>query len=141
MQLRYEAANSGHLLFWGAPGYCRLAASCYRDPKGFSRGLTACAALRVIRKREVMANTRSAKKAVRRIARRTAINTNRRSRVRSFIRKVEEAIASGDQAAAAEALKAAQPEVMRGAQKGILHKNTASRKVSRLAKRIKALSA
>jgi small subunit ribosomal protein S20 len=75
------------------------------------------------------------------IARRTAINTNRRSRVRSFIRKVEEAIASGDQAAAADALKAAQPEVMRGAQKGILHKNTASRKVSRLAKRIKALSA
>jgi small subunit ribosomal protein S20 len=70
-----------------------------------------------------------------------SINTTRRSRVRSFIRKVEEAIASGDQAAAADALKAAQPEVMRGAQKGVLHKNTASRKVSRLAKRIKALSA
>jgi small subunit ribosomal protein S20 len=88
-----------------------------------------------------MANTRSAKKAVRRIARRTQINMNRRSRVRTFVRKVEEAIASGDQAAAQAALKAAQPELMRGAQKGILHKNTASRKVSRLAKRIKVLTA
>lgn len=88
-----------------------------------------------------MANTRSAKKAVRRIARRTQINMNRRSRVRTFVRKVEEAIASGDQAAAQAALQAAQPEMMRGAQKGILHKNTASRKVSRLAKRIKGLSA
>ena len=88
-----------------------------------------------------MANTRSAKKAVRRIARRTQINMNRRSRMRTFVRKVEEAIASGDQAAAQAALKAAQPELMRGAQKGILHKNTASRKVSRLAKRIKALTA
>ena len=88
-----------------------------------------------------MANTRSAKKAVRRIARRTQINMNRRSRVRTFVRKVEEAIASGDQAAAQAALQAAQPELMRGAQKGILHKNTASRKVSRLAKRIKALTA
>ena len=88
-----------------------------------------------------MANTRSAKKAVRRIARRTQINMNRRSRVRTFVRKVEEAITSGDQAAAQAALKAAQPELMRGAQKGILHKNTASRKVSRLAKRIKALTA
>lgn len=88
-----------------------------------------------------MANTRSAKKAVRRIARRTQINMNRRSRVRTFVRKVEEAIASGDQAAAQAALKAAQPELMRGAQKGIMHKNTASRKVSRLAKRIKALTA
>jgi small subunit ribosomal protein S20 len=88
-----------------------------------------------------MANTRSAKKAVRRIARRTKINMNRRSRVRTFVRKVEEAIASGDQAAAQAALQAAQPELMRGAQKGLLHKNTASRKVSRLAKRIKGLSA
>lgn len=88
-----------------------------------------------------MANTRSAKKAVRRNARRTVINTTRRSRVRTFLRKVEEAIASGDAAAAQAALKAAQPEVMRGAQKGVLHKNTASRKVSRLAKRVKALSA
>ena len=88
-----------------------------------------------------MANTRSAKKAVRRTARRTQINMNRRSRVRTFVRKVEEAIASGDHAAAQAALQAAQPEMMRGAQKGVLHKNTASRKVSRLAKRIKALQA
>ena len=88
-----------------------------------------------------MANTRSAKKAVRHIARRTEVNMNRRSRGRSFLRKVEEAIASGDQGAAAEAMKAAQPEIMRGAQKGIMHKNTASRKVSRLVKRVKAISA
>ncbi len=88
-----------------------------------------------------MANTTSAKKATRKIARRTAVNKARRSRVRSFVRKVEEAIASGDQALAAAALKAAQPELMRAATKGVLHANTASRKVSRLAQRVKALSA
>ncbi|MBD9374089.1 30S ribosomal protein S20 [Rhizobium sp. ARZ01] len=88
-----------------------------------------------------MANTTSAKKATRKIARRTAINKARRSRVRTFIRQVEEAIASGDQAAAAAALKAAQPELMRAATKGVVHANTASRKVSRLASRVKALSA
>lgn len=88
-----------------------------------------------------MANTTSAKKATRKIARRTAVNKARRSRVRNFIRKVEEAIATGDQAVAAEALKAAQPELMRAATKGVLHANTASRKVSRLAQRVKSLSA
>ncbi|ASY71378.1 30S ribosomal protein S20 [Sinorhizobium fredii] len=88
-----------------------------------------------------MANTTSAKKATRKIARRTAVNKARRSRVRSFVRKVEEAIASGDQALAAAALKAAQPELMRAATKGVVHANTASRKVSRLAQRVKALSA
>ena len=88
-----------------------------------------------------MANTTSAKKATRKIASRTAVNKSRRSRVRNFIRKVEEAIASGDQAAAAAALKAAQPELMRAASKGVLQSNTASRKVSRLAGRVKALSA
>ncbi|GGG31057.1 30S ribosomal protein S20 [Chelatococcus composti] len=88
-----------------------------------------------------MANTPSAKKATRKIARRTAVNKARRSRVRTFIRKVEEAIATGDQQAALEALRNAQPELMRAAQKGVLHKNTASRKVSRLAHRIKALQA
>ncbi|MEM1277924.1 MAG: 30S ribosomal protein S20 [Pseudomonadota bacterium] len=87
-----------------------------------------------------MANSASAKKRVRQIARRTAVNTARRSRVRTYIRKVEEAIASGDQAAATEALKQAQPEIMRGASKGILHANTASRKVSRLHQRIKAMA-
>ncbi|GGD22321.1 30S ribosomal protein S20 [Pyruvatibacter mobilis] len=86
-----------------------------------------------------MANTSSAKKMVRKIAARTEVNRNRRSRMRTFIRKVEEAIASGDQAASQAALKAAQPEIMRAASKGILHKNTASRKVSRLASRVKAL--
>ncbi len=88
-----------------------------------------------------MANTASAKKATRKIARRTEINKTRRSRVRNFVRKVEEAIDTGDQAAAAEALKQAQPELMRAATKGVLHKNTVSRKVSRLAARVKAISA
>ena len=88
-----------------------------------------------------MANTTSAKKATRKIARRTAVNKARRSRVRGFVRKVEEAIASGDAAAAQAALKAAQPELQRAAGKGVLHSNTASRKVSRLALRVKALSA
>ncbi len=88
-----------------------------------------------------MANTTSAKKATRKIARRTEVNKTRRSRVRGFVRKVEEAIAAGDHAAAVDALKAAQPELMRAATKGVLHRNTASRKVSRLAKRVKAISA
>ena len=86
-----------------------------------------------------MANTSSAKKMVRKIAARTEVNRNRRSRMRTFIRKVEEAIASGDQAASQAALKAAQPEIMRAASKGILHKNTAARKMSRLSSRVKAL--
>lgn len=88
-----------------------------------------------------MANTKSAKKAIRKIARKTAINKNRRSRMRTFIRQVEEAISAGDQTVAQKALVVAQPEIMRSAQKGILHKNSASRKVSRLSARIKALSA
>lgn len=88
-----------------------------------------------------MANTSSAKKATRKITRRTEINKNRRSRVRGFLRKVEEALASGDKAAAQAALKAAEPELMRAATKGVFHKNTASRKVSRLAQRVKTLSA
>ncbi|KZM50787.1 MULTISPECIES: 30S ribosomal protein S20 [Stappiaceae] len=88
-----------------------------------------------------MANTPSAKKAARKIARRTATNKARRSRMRTYLRQVEEAIASGDQSAASEAFKAAQPELMRAASKGVLHANTASRKVSRLNARIKALGA
>jgi small subunit ribosomal protein S20 len=88
-----------------------------------------------------MANTSSAKKAARKIVRRTAVNQARKSRMRTFLRKVEEAIASGDSAAATAALRAAQPELMRAAQKGVLHKNTASRKVSRLSSRVKSLSA
>jgi len=88
-----------------------------------------------------MANTSSAKKATRKIEARTAVNKNRRSRVRTYVRKVEEALASGDKGAAEEAFKAAQPELMRAASKGVVHKNTASRKVSRLAQRVKALGA
>lgn len=87
-----------------------------------------------------MANTRSAKKMVRKIARRTEVNKARRSRVRTYLRKVEEAIASGDKSAAQEALKAAQPEIMRAASKGVMHKNTSSRKVSRLSKRVGAMA-
>lgn len=87
-----------------------------------------------------MANTKSAKKAIRKIARRTQVNTSRRSRMRTYIRKVEEAIQGGDQKVAQDALQTAQPEIIRSAQKGILHKNTAARKVSRLAARVKAMS-
>jgi small subunit ribosomal protein S20 len=87
-----------------------------------------------------MANTPSAKKAVRKIVRKTAINRSRRSQMRTYVRKVEEAIASGDPEAAVAALRAAEPLVMRAAQKGIVHKNTASRKVSRLSRRVSALT-
>ena len=86
-----------------------------------------------------MANTRSAKKMVRKIERRTEVNKSRRSRVRTFVRKVEEAIASGDKTAAQEALRTAQPELMRAVTKGVMHKNTSARKVSRLAARVKAM--
>lgn len=86
-----------------------------------------------------MANTVQAKKRARQTARRTLVNKNRISRVRTFVRKVEEAISGGDTAAAEAALKAAQPEIMRGATKGVLHKNAAARKVSRLSRRIAAL--
>ncbi|MTE00346.1 30S ribosomal protein S20 [Paracoccus sp. YIM 132242] len=88
-----------------------------------------------------MANTPQSKKRARQIERRTDINKARRSRIRTFIRKVEEAIASGNADAAKAALQAAQPELMRGVTKGVVHKNTASRKISRLAARVNALSA
>jgi len=86
-----------------------------------------------------MANTTSARKATRKIARRTVINKTRRSVLRSSVRKVEEAIASGDRTAATAALKAAEPVIMRAAQRGVVHKNNASRKVSRLAHQIAKL--
>lgn len=88
-----------------------------------------------------MANSPQAKKRARQIERRTAVNKSRRTRIRGFLRKVEEAITGGDQAVASEALKAAQPEIMRGVTKGVWHKKTASRKVSRLSARVKAMSA
>ena len=88
-----------------------------------------------------MANSPSARKRIRQIERRTAVNKARRSRIRTFIRKVEEAIAKGDSSAAVEALKTAQPEIMRGVTKGVMHKNTASRKVSSLESRVNALPA
>lgn len=88
-----------------------------------------------------MANTPQSKKRARQSEARYAVNKARRSRIRTFLRKVEEAIASGDQAAATEALKNAQPELARGVSKGVLHKNTVSRKISRLASRVKAVSA
>ena len=87
-----------------------------------------------------MAHHKSAKKRIRRNANRTAINSARRSRIRTFVTKVEQAIAGGKQADAAAALKAAQPELQRGVTKGVVQKNTASRKISRLNARIKAMS-
>jgi small subunit ribosomal protein S20 len=86
-----------------------------------------------------MANTPQSKKRIRRNANRAEINTNRVSRIRSFVKKVESAIAGGDKDAAAQALKAAQPELARGVARGVLHKNTAARKFSRLTKRVAGL--
>jgi len=88
-----------------------------------------------------MANTLQAKKRIRRNAARTLVNKARKSRIRTFVKKVELAIETGNAEEAKAALKAAQPEMMRGVTKGVLHKKTASRKVSRLAKRVKALGA
>lgn len=86
-----------------------------------------------------MANNKSAEKRIRQTERRTAVNRARVSRIRTFVKKVELAIASGDKTAAAEALKIAQPELMRGVSKGVFHANTVSRKMSRLSSRIKSL--
>ena len=86
-----------------------------------------------------MANTPQARKRIRRNERRAEINGNRLGRIRTFVKKVEAAIASGDKSAAAEALKAAQPEMARGVARGVLHKNTVSRKLSRLTKRVASL--
>lgn len=86
-----------------------------------------------------MANTPQAKKRIRRNEKRSIINTARQSRIRGFVKKVEAAIEGGDKTAAQEALKAAQPELARGVSRGILHRNTASRKMSRLSKRVAAL--
>jgi len=87
-----------------------------------------------------MANSPQARKRIRMTARRTQVNTLRRSRLRTFIRKVEDAISAGDSAEAKAALSAVQPELARAAVKGVIHKNTASRKFSRLNARVKALS-
>ena len=88
-----------------------------------------------------MANTPQSKKRARQNERRYAVNKARRSRIRTFLRKVEEAIATGDAEAAKAALRAAQPELMRGVTRGVVHKNTAARKMSRLSSRVKALGA
>jgi small subunit ribosomal protein S20 len=87
-----------------------------------------------------MANTKSAKKATRKIARRTVVNKSRRSQTRSAVRNVESAVATGDKKAALDALKAAEPQLMRAARKGVVHKKTASRKISRLTRQIAKLS-
>ncbi|MDE2580314.1 MAG: 30S ribosomal protein S20 [Rhodospirillales bacterium] len=87
-----------------------------------------------------MANTASARKRIRQTERRTARNKARKSRVRNFVKKVETAIAGGDKAAAAEALRAAQPEMQRAVGKGVMHRNTVARRLSRLSARINALS-
>ncbi len=87
-----------------------------------------------------MANHASAKQRIRRNARRTRINSDRIGRIRTFIKRVEAAITSGDKAGAQTALRAAQPEIHRGVTKGVLHRNTANRRLSRLSARVKALS-
>ena len=86
-----------------------------------------------------MANSAQAKKRARQIERRTEVNKARRSRIRTYLKKVDEALESGDKDVAQQALKVVQPELMRGVSKGIMHKNTASRKMSRLSSRVKAL--
>jgi len=86
-----------------------------------------------------MANTPQAKKRIRRNARRTEVNGNRVGRIRTFVKKLESALATGDKTVAAEALAAVQPELARGVARGVLHRNTASRKFSRLTKRVAAL--
>ncbi len=88
-----------------------------------------------------MANNASARKRIRQTERRTLRNQARKSRMRTFVKKVEQAIAGGDKAQAAAALQAAQPELQRAAGKGVIHKNTIARKISRMSKRIKALAA
>jgi small subunit ribosomal protein S20 len=87
-----------------------------------------------------MANSPQSKKRARQNERRFAVNTARRSRIRTHLRKVEEAIASGDKDAATAALRTAEPELMRGVTKGVYHRNTAARKMSRLSSRVKSLS-
>jgi small subunit ribosomal protein S20 len=86
-----------------------------------------------------VAHHASAKKRIRQTAKRTAINRSRTSRIKTFVRKVEDALARGDQAAARAAFAAAEPEIRRGVTKGVLHINTAARKISRLSRRVKAL--
>lgn len=88
-----------------------------------------------------MANHKSAEKRIRRNGRREIINHARMMRIRTFVKKVEKAVASGDKDAASAAFKAAQPEIQRGVSKGVLHRNTAARKISRLSARVKALGA
>lgn len=88
-----------------------------------------------------MANTASARKRIRQTAKRTERNRARKSRVRTFLRKLEDAISGGDKAAAQEAFRAAQPELQRAATKGVLHANTVARKLSRLSARVKAVGA
>jgi small subunit ribosomal protein S20 len=88
-----------------------------------------------------MANTRSAKKMARKIERRTILNKGRRTRMRTYVRKLNEAVASGDQAEARTALKTAESEVMKAVSKGVIHKNTGSRTVSRLSARVKSMAA
>ena len=87
-----------------------------------------------------MANTKSAKKMVRKIARKTAVNKSRKTQMRTYVKKVEEAIAKGDKSIAVAALKAAEPQLAKSAQKGVIHQKTASRKVSRMAARVKAMA-
>jgi len=108
------------------------------NPVGLSGAANYCIDLN--KRPKIMANSPQSKKRAKQNEARFAVNKMRRSRIRTFLRSVEEAIAAGDQTAAAAALKAAQPELMRGVSKGVVHKNTAARKMSRLSSRVKALA-
>ena len=114
-----------------------VAASNCRNQQSAAAGYNRCSRIRS----NEMANTSSAKKAARKITRRTEINKERRSHMRGIVRGVEEAIAAGDAKKAQAALATAEPEIMQAAQKGVIHPSAASRKVSRLVKRVRKLSA
>lgn len=133
--------------FWRAWFFSRAQRAEGRDQpgRGAGRGVKISGGPAGLRGKRIgvpgsMANTKSAKKAARQAIRRTEINKARRSSMRTSVRKVEEAIAAGDQAAALAAMKAAEPLLRRAAQKGVTHKNTAARKVSRLVRRIRTLA-
>lgn len=136
--IRIDIDDGGQRVYKRAPVGVRL----YRRPGRNPISLQFRQRIRSLADRAygtLMANTSSAKKAARKIARRTTVNKMRRSRMRTAIRKVEDALTAGDKVAASAAFKSFEPEIMRAVSKGILHRNTASRKVSRLAQRLKKI--
>jgi ribosomal protein S20 len=132
-----ERIGSGNRGLEGVPGTPAASITCLSGRRAYSRSRASDHRRRIL---ETMANTTSAKKATRKIARRTVINKSRRTEMRGAVRTVEEAIKRGDRAAALKAMTRAEPELMRAAQRNIIHKNSASRKVSRLTHQIAKLA-